>query len=176
MRAAVIISNQAHPSPTDFPAPCPSPCRPLPAHRPLLLPLLLPLAMAAAADNPPVDTAPARPPPSASVSASSVSSHWRYMGMALEQARLALEWEEVPVGCVFVDERSDEVIARAFNRTNLEKNVSCNTAPPSLSLSLLPLSPLTCSPATPHLHRRRVTASSSASTTSSSTRTGATVS
>ena len=48
--------------------------------------------------------------------------HW--MGLALQEAYTALEYEEVPVGCVVVDERTQAVIARAFNRTNIEKNVS----------------------------------------------------
>lgn len=50
--------------------------------------------------------------------------HRRWMGVALQQAYKALEYEEVPVGCVIVDERTQTVIAQAFNRTNIEKNVS----------------------------------------------------
>ena len=50
--------------------------------------------------------------------------HQRWMALALQQAYQALDYEEVPVGCVIVDERTQTVIAQAFNRTNIEKNVS----------------------------------------------------
>ena len=50
--------------------------------------------------------------------------HNRWMGLALQQAYKALDFEEVPVGCVVVDDRTQAVIAQAFNRTNIEKNVN----------------------------------------------------
>lgn len=46
-----------------------------------------------------------------------------YMGLALEQAYLALHREEVPVGCVIVHNDTGEIIARGFNHTNIDKNV-----------------------------------------------------
>eukprot|EP00808_Paulinella_micropora_P016827 g1674.t1 len=46
----------------------------------------------------------------------------RLMGLALEQARLALHADEVPVGCVFVERSSGRVLAAAHNQTNK----SCN--------------------------------------------------
>ena len=49
--------------------------------------------------------------------------HVRYMEMALNEATIALNDNEVPVGCVFVDRNTGEVIARGFNRTNQERNV-----------------------------------------------------
>ena len=51
------------------------------------------------------------------------AEHHRWMGQALQQAYKALDYEEVPVGCVIVDDRTHAVIAQAFNRTNIEKNV-----------------------------------------------------
>ncbi len=39
----------------------------------------------------------------------------KYMRLALEQARLAAEYGEVPVGAVLVDEM-DQILARAYNR------------------------------------------------------------
>ena len=45
----------------------------------------------------------------------------RYMRMALEMAYEAMEHEEVPVGCIFVQD--DKVIAKARNRTNELLNV-----------------------------------------------------
>ena len=44
------------------------------------------------------------------------------MRIALNQAKLALEHDEVPVGCVIV--LKDEVIAKSFNRTNAESNAT----------------------------------------------------
>ena len=71
------------------------------------------------------------------------------------------------MGCIFVDGRTHQVIARAFNRTNLEKNVPSltptftSTRPPSLLSS-----PDFLSFPTPP-YRRRVTVSLCALTTSS---------
>ena len=77
------------------------------------------------------------------------------MGLALQQAHKALDYEEVPVGCVIVDERTHAVIARAFNRTNIEKNVSCplHTAVTHLHASSRhsPVTDLTCCAARPLL-------------------------
>ena len=42
----------------------------------------------------------------------------KYMGLAIEQARKALETGEVPVGCVFVHEKTATVIAASHNLTN----------------------------------------------------------
>ncbi len=48
--------------------------------------------------------------------------HW--MGLALEQARLALEAGEVPVGAVVV--HSDELIGRGHNRTRMDASVTAH--------------------------------------------------
>ena len=118
----------------------------------------------------------------------------RWMGLALQQAYAALDYEEVPVGCVIVDERTQAVIAQAFNRTNIEKNVSLHTA---LLTSRAPIHPLLVqaanraqlsrpravsqrgcglpSVAACVLVRRRGTASSCASTTYCCTPTASTV-
>lgn len=47
----------------------------------------------------------------------------RFMEQALEQARLADQLKEVPVGCVFVY-RDDEIIARGCNRVNETRNAT----------------------------------------------------
>ena len=44
------------------------------------------------------------------------------MRAALEQAQLAMENGEVPVGCVFVKE--NQILARAYNATNRTKNAT----------------------------------------------------
>ena len=44
------------------------------------------------------------------------------MRVALKQAYLALEHGEVPVGCVVV--WKDEIIAKAYNHTNIESNAT----------------------------------------------------
>lgn len=41
-----------------------------------------------------------------------------FMILALEQANEAMEQGEVPVGCIFVDSRTNKVIAKDRNRTN----------------------------------------------------------
>lgn len=43
--------------------------------------------------------------------------------MAIEQAKIALHSGEVPVGCVFVHDPTNQVIARSHNLTNQTKNV-----------------------------------------------------
>jgi len=48
--------------------------------------------------------------------------HEEYMRVALKQAYLALEHGEVPVGCVVV--WKDEIIAKAYNHTNIESNAT----------------------------------------------------
>lgn len=55
--------------------------------------------------------------------------HELMMGLALEQAMLALDYEEVPVGCIVLHEPTGDILARAFNRTNIEKNVRRSPAP-----------------------------------------------
>uniref|UniRef100_A0A8D8JPE2 tRNA-specific adenosine deaminase 2 n=2 Tax=Culex pipiens TaxID=7175 RepID=A0A8D8JPE2_CULPI len=47
----------------------------------------------------------------------------RFMEQALEQARLAEQLKEVPVGCVFV-RGQDEIIANGCNRVNETKNAT----------------------------------------------------
>ena len=44
-----------------------------------------------------------------------------FMEIAFEEAGLALEEGEVPIGCCFVDGESGEVIARGRNEVNLSK-------------------------------------------------------
>lgn len=44
------------------------------------------------------------------------------MRLALAEAGLALEAEEVPVGCVIVDRARRRVVGRGGNETNLTKN------------------------------------------------------
>uniref|UniRef100_A0A7N1A528 CMP/dCMP-type deaminase domain-containing protein n=1 Tax=Kalanchoe fedtschenkoi TaxID=63787 RepID=A0A7N1A528_KALFE len=57
-----------------------------------------------------------------SPSRSSSSDDYRYMQLAIEQAKLALETLEVPVGCVIVE--SGEVIATGRNRTTETRNAT----------------------------------------------------
>jgi len=57
-------------------------------------------------------------------SSSSIRDADYYMSLALEQAQLALTREEVPVGCVIVHNDTGEIIARAFNHTNIDKNAT----------------------------------------------------
>ncbi|MCR4695237.1 MAG: tRNA adenosine(34) deaminase TadA [Pseudobutyrivibrio sp.] len=45
----------------------------------------------------------------------------KYMGMALKEAKKAYNINEVPIGCVIV--RDDKVIAKGYNRRNIDKNV-----------------------------------------------------
>ena len=45
-----------------------------------------------------------------------------FMRLALAEGRVALEAGEIPVGCVFVDCSSGEVVAKGANRTNETKN------------------------------------------------------
>lgn len=46
------------------------------------------------------------------------------MNEALAEARLALERNEVPVGCVFVDRQTSEIVCRSGNRVNESKNAT----------------------------------------------------
>eukprot|EP00347_Sterkiella_histriomuscorum_P008178 403346083 len=48
----------------------------------------------------------------------------KLMMMAVEQAQIALDVGEVPVGCVFYHEPSDKVIAKSHNLTNQTKNAT----------------------------------------------------
>jgi tRNA-specific adenosine deaminase 2 len=45
-----------------------------------------------------------------------------FMRAALDQAEQALSSGEVPVGCVFVDNSTDQVVASGFNKTNDSRN------------------------------------------------------
>ena len=40
------------------------------------------------------------------------------MKLALQQAQLALEENEIPCGCVFVHRKSNQVVAEGRNKTN----------------------------------------------------------
>ena len=44
----------------------------------------------------------------------------KYMKQAIKQAKKAYALEEVPIGCVIVEE--DQIIARGYNRRNTDKN------------------------------------------------------
>ena len=46
--------------------------------------------------------------------------HDKYMKEALKEARKALKYEEVPIGCVIV--HNDKIIARGYNKRNTKKN------------------------------------------------------
>lgn len=48
----------------------------------------------------------------------------RAMQVAVDEARLAMGRNEVPVGCAFVDRRTSEVVCRAGNRVNETKNAT----------------------------------------------------
>ena len=48
----------------------------------------------------------------------------KYMLEALEEAKKAFKDDEVPVGCVFVDNKTHSIIARSHNLTNRMKNAS----------------------------------------------------
>nr|CEL66916.1 TPA: Cytidine and deoxycytidylate deaminase family protein, related [Neospora caninum Liverpool] len=47
-----------------------------------------------------------------------------FMSAALEEARSALQEGEVPVGCVLVDSRTRQVVAKGRNATNRTKNAT----------------------------------------------------
>jgi tRNA(Arg) A34 adenosine deaminase TadA len=49
-------------------------------------------------------------------------NHHVFMEEAIKEAVKALEEEEIPVGCVIVNE-SDEIIGRGHNLTNKSRNV-----------------------------------------------------
>jgi tRNA(adenine34) deaminase len=51
--------------------------------------------------------------------------HTAFMRLALEEARVAADLEEVPVGAVLVSEE-DEILARAHNRTILDHDPSAH--------------------------------------------------
>lgn len=53
------------------------------------------------------------------------------MHYALEQGRIGLENQEIPVGCIFVSilpDLSYKIIARGHNQTNQTKNVTLNNS------------------------------------------------
>eukprot|EP01039_Chlorochromonas_danica_P006401 gene6401-7056_t len=47
-----------------------------------------------------------------------------FMSKALDQAELALQCGEVPVGCVFVDSNLQTILARGHNQTNASMNAT----------------------------------------------------
>ncbi|RYY72815.1 nucleoside deaminase [archaeon] len=47
-----------------------------------------------------------------------------FMKLAIQQAEIAIEHSEVPVGCVFVDRTTKEVLGSGFNQTNLTLNAT----------------------------------------------------
>ncbi len=49
-----------------------------------------------------------------------------FMKKALTQGELALEHEEIPVGCVFVNFADGTVVASGYNQTNKERNGTCH--------------------------------------------------
>lgn len=50
------------------------------------------------------------------------SKHAVFMQAALEQAELALNGGEIPVGCVFVNEETGVIVSSGHNRTNDSRN------------------------------------------------------
>ena len=46
------------------------------------------------------------------------------MDLALEQAKMALKGNEVPVGCILVKQGGHDVLARAYNQTNRKRNAT----------------------------------------------------
>lgn len=46
----------------------------------------------------------------------------KYMKAAMRQAKKAYAIEEVPIGCVIVDNATEKIIARGYNRRNIDKN------------------------------------------------------
>lgn len=51
-----------------------------------------------------------------------LSRHQGYMVLALQQARIALNKDEVPVGCVLIHNQTNQLIASSYNQTNITKN------------------------------------------------------
>ncbi len=50
-----------------------------------------------------------------------MNSHEKYMKEALKEAKKAFALQEVPIGCVIV--QNEKIIARGYNRRNTDKNV-----------------------------------------------------
>jgi hypothetical protein len=48
----------------------------------------------------------------------------KFMKIALSEAEIALNSNEVPVGCCFVETKTGKIVARAHNQTNKSRNVS----------------------------------------------------
>lgn len=46
----------------------------------------------------------------------------KYMKQAIKQARKAYAIDEVPIGCVIVNDADGKIIARGYNRRNTDKN------------------------------------------------------
>lgn len=50
--------------------------------------------------------------------------HDEVMMRALDQAKLAFDNREVPVGCVIVDKSTGEIVSSGFNQTNISNNAT----------------------------------------------------
>ena len=56
----------------------------------------------------------------------------KYMKQAIKQAKKAYAIDEVPIGCVIVNDADGKIIARGYNRRNTDKNtlshaeIKCN--------------------------------------------------
>ena len=50
--------------------------------------------------------------------------HEKFMKIALEMAQKGKDDGEVPVGCVFIDKDSKEILAKSHNLTNQTKNAT----------------------------------------------------
>lgn len=46
----------------------------------------------------------------------------KYMKAAIREAKKAYALDEVPIGCVIVENETDKIIARGYNRRNTDKN------------------------------------------------------
>lgn len=46
----------------------------------------------------------------------------KYMKQAIKQAKKAYAIDEVPIGCVIVNDADGKIIARGYNRRNTDKN------------------------------------------------------
>lgn len=46
----------------------------------------------------------------------------KYMKQAIKQAKKAYAIDEVPIGCVIVNDADGKIIARGYNRRNIDKN------------------------------------------------------
>jgi tRNA(Arg) A34 adenosine deaminase TadA len=53
-----------------------------------------------------------------------LKNHEDIMLKALEQAKLAFEHREVPVGCVIVEKKTGNIVSSGFNQTNITNNAT----------------------------------------------------